>query len=83
MCIRDRDIGVIDIELIMADVEMVERRIDKAQKAAKGDKKYLREVEDVYKRQAPRPAPARPAPSPPPFSSSSAAARPRAAPSGP
>ena len=29
----------------MADVEMVERRIDKAQKAAKGDKKYLREVE--------------------------------------
>ena len=31
--------------LIMADVEMVERRIDKAQKAAKGDKKYLREVE--------------------------------------
>ena len=38
------DIGVIDIELIMADVEMVERRIDKAQKAAKGDKKYLREV---------------------------------------
>ena len=39
------DIGVIDIELIMADVEMVERRIDKAQKAAKGDKKFLREVE--------------------------------------
>ena len=39
------DIGVIDIELIMADVEMVERRIDKAQKAAKGDKKYLHEVE--------------------------------------
>ena len=29
----------------MADVEMVERRIDKAQKAAKGDKKFLREVE--------------------------------------
>ena len=40
-----RDIGIIDIELIMADVEMVERRIDKAQKAAKGDKKFLREVE--------------------------------------
>ncbi len=40
-----RDIGIIDIELIMADVEMVERRIDKAQKAAKGDKKYLHEVE--------------------------------------
>ncbi len=40
-----RDIGIIDIELIMADVEMVERRIDKAQKAAKADKKFLREVE--------------------------------------
>ena len=39
------DIAVIDIELIMADVEMVERRIDKAQKAAKGDKKFLHEVE--------------------------------------
>ena len=40
------DIGVIDIELIMADVEMVERRIDKAQKAAKGDKKFLQEAAD-------------------------------------
>ena len=39
------DISVIDIELIMADVEMVERRIDRAQKAAKGDKKFLHEVE--------------------------------------
>ena len=36
---------IIDLELIMADVEMVERRIDKAQKAAKGDKKFLHEVE--------------------------------------
>jgi len=43
-----RDIDIIDLELIMADVEMVERRIDKATKAAKGDKKYLREVE-VFK----------------------------------
>ena len=41
----ERDIGIIDIELIMADLEMVERRIDKAQKAAKGDKKFLQEVE--------------------------------------
>ena len=40
-----RDIDIIDLELIMADVEMVDRRIDKAQKAAKGDKKFLREVE--------------------------------------
>ena len=40
------DIGVIDIELIMADVEMVERRIDKAKKMAKGDKKFLQEAAD-------------------------------------
>ena len=40
-----RAIDIIDLELIMADVEMVERRIDKAQKAAKGDKKFLHEVE--------------------------------------
>ena len=39
-----RDIEIIDLELIMADAEMVERRIDKAQKAAKGDKKFLKEV---------------------------------------
>ena len=39
------DIGAIDLELILADVEMVNRRIDKAQKAAKGDKKFLHEVE--------------------------------------
>ena len=41
-----RDIDTIDLELIMADVEMVERRIDKAQKAAKGDKKFLQEAAD-------------------------------------
>ena len=40
-----RDIDIIDLELIMADVEMVDRRIEKAAKAAKGDKKFLREVE--------------------------------------
>ena len=40
-----RDMDTIDLELVMADLEMVERRIDKAKKAAKGDKKYLREVE--------------------------------------
>lgn len=43
-----RDIDIIDMELILSDMEMVERRIDKAQKAAKGDKKYLHEVE-VFK----------------------------------
>lgn len=40
-----RDIETINIELIMADMEMVERRIDKAKKAAKGDKKFLHEAE--------------------------------------
>ena len=40
-----RDIETIDLELIMADLEMVNRRVDKATKAAKGDKKFLREAE--------------------------------------
>ena len=43
-----RDVEIIDLELILADMEMVDRRIDKASKAAKGDKKYLHEVE-VFK----------------------------------
>ena len=42
------DIEAIDMELIMADLDMVQRRVDKAQKAAKGDKKFLHEVE-VFK----------------------------------
>ncbi len=41
-----RDIDIINLELIMADIEMVERRIDKAQKSAKGgDKRFVREIE--------------------------------------
>ena len=41
-----RDIDIINLELVMADMEMVERRIDKAQKAMKGgDKRFAREVE--------------------------------------
>ena len=39
------DIETIDLELIMADLEMVQRRVEKAAKAAKGDKKFLHEVE--------------------------------------
>lgn len=40
------DIETIDLELIMADIEMVQRRLDKAQKYLKsGDKKYAREAE--------------------------------------
>ena len=42
------DIETIDLELIMADLEMVNRRIERATKAAKGDKKFLHEV-DVFK----------------------------------
>ena len=42
------DIETIDMELIMADLEMVNRRIDKAVKAAKGDKKFQHEA-DVFK----------------------------------
>ena len=40
-----RDVDIIDLALIMADMEMVERRIEKANKNAKGDKKYLHEAE--------------------------------------
>lgn len=46
-----RDIDIIDTELIMADMEMLERRIDKVQKAAKGDKKFQHEADllkEVY-----------------------------------
>ena len=41
-----RDIEIIDIELIMADMEMVQRRLEKAAKLLKsGDKKAAQEVE--------------------------------------
>jgi GTP-binding protein YchF len=40
-----RDIEIINMELIMADLEMVTRRVDKATKAMKGDKKFAHEVD--------------------------------------
>jgi len=40
-----RDIDIINLELIMADLEMAARRAEKATKAMKGDKKYAREAE--------------------------------------
>ena len=40
-----RDIEVINLELLFSDLDILERRIDKAVKAAKGDKKYLAEVD--------------------------------------
>ena len=44
-----RDIETINIELIMSDVDITQRRIDKCQKMLKGDKKYQKEV-DFFKR---------------------------------
>ena len=42
----ERDISTVDMELILADLEMAERRIEKAKKAGKsGDRKVLREAE--------------------------------------
>ncbi|MDR1693008.1 MAG: redox-regulated ATPase YchF [Oscillospiraceae bacterium] len=41
--VRDRD--TINIELCMADLEVVEKRIQRVEKAAKGDKSLLREAE--------------------------------------
>jgi GTP-binding protein YchF len=41
-----RDIEIINLELILADLEMAERRVEKSRKALKaGDKKVAREVE--------------------------------------
>ncbi len=40
-----RDIETINLELIFSDIDIQDRRIDRATKAAKGDKKYLVEVE--------------------------------------
>jgi GTP-binding protein YchF len=39
-----RDIEIIELELILSDMEVVERRIDKARKSAKGDKRFLHEA---------------------------------------
>ena len=40
-----RDIDIINMELVMADLEMVQRRVEKATKALKGDKKFQHEVD--------------------------------------
>ncbi len=40
-----RDIETINLELIFSDIEMIDRRIDRTKKLAKGDKKYLTEIE--------------------------------------
>lgn len=40
-----RDIETINLELILSDVEMLERRIEKTKKLIKGDKKYQADLE--------------------------------------
>ena len=44
-----RDIEVINLELIFSDIELLERRIDKTVKLAKGDKKYAADAELLKK----------------------------------
>ena len=42
-----RDIETINLELILSDLEILERRLDKANKALKGDKSYQAEVDFI------------------------------------
>lgn len=44
-----RDIETINLELVLSDMEMIDRRIDKTQKLIKADKKYQTEL-DFFKR---------------------------------
>lgn len=44
-----RDIETIDLELIFSDLELIERRIDRAKKMVKGDKKYQTEIDFLEK----------------------------------
>ena len=39
-----RDIDIINMELILSDIELVERRIDRSKKLLKGDKSYQTEI---------------------------------------
>lgn len=47
-----RDIETINLELILSDIEMVERRIDRSSKAMKGDKSLAGEVKFLKKLKA-------------------------------
>ena len=44
-----RDIETINLELILSDIEMMERKIDRTKKMLKGDKKYQKDI-DFYER---------------------------------
>ncbi len=47
-----RDIETINLELIFADLEMIDRRIDRGSKAMKGDKALMKEIEFLKKLKA-------------------------------
>jgi GTP-binding protein YchF len=53
-CDPARDIAIIETELILSDLELVERRIDKAKKAAKGD--FSRDSKRISTGRSPREA---------------------------
>ncbi len=44
-----RDIDIINLELILSDIELTERRLDKSRKALKGDKSFQAEI-DLFER---------------------------------
>ncbi len=44
-----RDIETINLELILADIETIDKKIDKAKKMLKADKKYAFEIEVLEK----------------------------------
>ena len=44
-----RDIDTINLELILADMETLEKRIDRTKKMAKADKKYMQELDVLEK----------------------------------
>ena len=47
-----RDIETINLELLLSDMEILERRLDKSQKALKGDKSLAKEVDFLLKLKA-------------------------------
>ncbi len=44
-----RDIEIINMELMLSDIEVLNRRLERSKRAAKGDKKKLQEVELIEK----------------------------------
>ncbi len=45
-----RDIEIVDIELLLSDIEILQRRIDKTKKASKSGEKKIKEELDLYNR---------------------------------